>query len=52
MFTTQIQCEEYTNTKIAESHISTHGNRKNVLKYAMDNDEFTIDEGKQPQSCN
>ena len=33
--------------KTAESHISvsTHENRKNVLKYAMDDGEFTTDFG-------
>ena len=39
---------EYTDQKIAESHISTHGNRENVLAYAMeDADEFTTDFGLQ-----
>ena len=35
------------NDKIDESHISTHENRKNVLKYAMDDGEFTTDFGIQ-----
>ena len=35
----------YTDQKIAESHISTYTNRKNVLKYAMDDGEFTEDAG-------
>ena len=38
---------KYTDQKIAESHISTHENRKNVLKYAMDDGEFTEDYGIQ-----
>ena len=38
---------KYTDQKIAESHISTHENRKNVLKYAMDDEEFTEDYGIQ-----
>ena len=38
---------KYTDQKIAESHISTHENRKNVLKYAMDGGEFTEDAGIQ-----
>ena len=38
---------KYTDQKIAESHISTHENRKNVLKYAMDDGEFTEDAGIQ-----
>ena len=38
---------KYTDQKIAESHISTHENRKNVLKYAMDDGEFTEDGGIQ-----
>ena len=36
-----------TDQKIAESHISTHENRKNVLAYAMDDGEFTEDAGIQ-----
>ena len=40
--------EKYTDKKIAESHISTHENRKNVLLYAMeDSDEFSEDYGLQ-----
>ena len=41
------QNNEYTDKKISESHISvsTHEKRKNVLKYAMDNGEFTTDFG-------
>ena len=40
---------EYTDKKVAESHISvsTHENRKNVLKYAMDDGEFSEDFGIQ-----
>ena len=38
---------EYTDKKIAESHISAHENRKNVLIYAMDDAEFTTDIGIQ-----
>ena len=38
---------KYIDKKIAESHISTHTNRKNVLKYAMDDGEFTEDAGIQ-----
>ena len=38
---------KYTDQKIAESHISTHENRKNVLEYAMDDGEFTEDAGIQ-----
>ena len=38
---------KYTDQKIAESHISTYENRKNVLKYAMDDGEFTEDAGIQ-----
>ena len=38
---------KYTDRKIAESHISTHENRKNVLAYAMDDGEFTEDAGIQ-----
>ena len=36
---------KYTDQKIAESHISGHENRKNVLAYAMDEGEFTTDHG-------
>ena len=39
--------EKYTDRKIAESHISTYKNRKNVLSYAMDDGEFTEDFGIQ-----
>ena len=45
--TTSTNSEKYTDQKIAESHISTHENRKNVLKYAMDDGEFTEDYGIQ-----
>ena len=38
---------KYTDQKIAESHISTHENRKNVLAYTMDDGEFTEDAGIQ-----
>ena len=38
---------KYTDQKILECHISTHTNRKNVLKYAMDDGEFTEDFGIQ-----
>ena len=38
---------KYTDQKIAESHISTYTNRKNVLKYAMNDLEFTEDAGIQ-----
>ena len=38
---------KYTDQKIAESHISTHENRKNALAYAMDDGEFTEDAGIQ-----
>ena len=38
---------KYTDQKIAESHISTHENRKNFLAYAMDDGEFTEDAGIQ-----
>ena len=38
---------KYTDQKIAENHISTHENRKNVLAYAMDDGEFTEDAGIQ-----
>ena len=48
--TISTQNNQYTDKKIAESHISTHENRKNVLKYAMDDDEFTIDFGIQDAS--
>ena len=39
--------KKYTDQKISESHISTYTNRKNVLKYAMDDGEFTEDAGIQ-----
>ena len=45
--TTSTNNNKYTDRKIAESHISTHTNRKNVLKYAMDDGEFTEDYGIQ-----
>ena len=45
--TTSTDNNKYTDQKIAESHISTHKNRKNVLKYAMDDGEFTEDYGIQ-----
>ena len=45
--TTSTNNNKYTDQKIAESHISTHTNRKNVLKYAMDDREFTEDAGIQ-----
>ena len=45
--TTSTNNNKYTDQKIAESHISTHENRKNVLKYAMDDGEFTEDFGVQ-----
>ena len=45
--TTSTNNNKYTDQKIAESHISTHTNRKNVLKYAMDDGEFTEDAGIQ-----
>ena len=48
--TVSTQTNEYTDRKIAESHISTHENRDNVLKYAMDDGEFTIDFGIQDAS--
>ena len=41
--TTSTNNNKYTDQKILESHISTHTNRKNVLKYAMDAGEFTED---------
>ena len=41
------QNNKYTDQKIAESLISTHQNRKNVLSYAMDDLEFTADFGIQ-----
>ena len=44
--TTSINVNKYTDQKIAES-ITTHENRKNVLKYAMDDGEFTEDFGIQ-----
>ena len=45
--TTSTNNNKYTDQKISESHISTHTNRKNVLKYAMDAGEFTEDAGIQ-----
>ena len=45
--TTSTNNNKYTDQKISESHISTHTNRKNVLKYAMDDGEFTEDAGIQ-----
>ena len=45
--TTSTKNNKYTDQKIAESHISTHENRKNVLAYAMDDGEFTKDAGIQ-----
>ena len=45
--TTSTNNNKYTDQKIAESHISTHENRKNVLAYAMDDGEFTEDAGIQ-----
>ena len=45
--TVSTNSEKYTDKKIAESHISIHDNRKNVLKYAMDLGEFTEDFGLQ-----
>ena len=45
--TTSTNDNKYTDQKIAESHISSHENRKNVLKYAMDDGEFTEDFGIQ-----
>ena len=44
------QNNEYTDKRIAESHISTHENRENVLKYAMDDLEFTTNFGIQDAS--
>ena len=41
--TVSTQNIEYTDRKIAESHICTHKNRENVLKYAMNDDELTTD---------
>ncbi|XP_068757391.1 uncharacterized protein [Montipora capricornis] len=41
--TTSTNSEKYTDRKLAESHISMHENRKNVLSYAMDDGEFTED---------
>ena len=42
--TTSTNNNKYTDQKLAESHITTHENRKNVLAYAMeDADEFTTD---------
>ena len=45
--TTSINNNKYTDQKISESRISTHENRKNVLRYAMDDGEFTEDFGIQ-----
>ena len=46
--TTRTNSEKYTDQKLAESSISTHQNRKNVLAYAMeDADEFATDFGLQ-----
>ena len=46
--TTSTNNNKYTDRKIAESHISNHENRKNVLKYTMnDSGEFTSDFGIQ-----
>ena len=45
--TTSTNNNKYTDQKIAESHISTRENRKNVLAYAMDDGEFTEDAGIQ-----
>ena len=45
--TTSTNNNKYTDQKLAESHISTHENRKNVLAYAMDDGEFTEDFGIQ-----
>ena len=39
--------KKYVDYEIAKSHITTHTNRKNVLKYAMDDGEFTEDYGIQ-----
>ena len=39
--------KKYVDDEIAKSHITTHTNRKNVLKYAMDDGEFTEDYGIQ-----
>ena len=39
--TVSTENNKYTDQQIAKSHISTHTNRKNVLKYAMDDGEFT-----------
>ena len=46
--TTSTNNNKYTDQKLAESHITTHENRKNVLAYAMeDADEFSTDFGLQ-----
>ena len=39
--------KKYVDDEMAKSHITTHTNRKNVLKYAMDDGEFTEDYGIQ-----
>ena len=39
--------KKYVDDEIAKSHITTHTNRKNLLKYAMDDGEFTEDYGIQ-----
>ena len=39
--------KKYVDDEIAKSHITTHTNRKSVLKYAMDDGEFTEDYGIQ-----
>ena len=39
--------KKYVDDEIVKSHITTHTNRKNVLKYAMDDGEFTEDYGIQ-----
>ena len=39
--------KKYVDDEILKSHITTHTNRKNVLKYAMDDGEFTEDYGIQ-----
>ena len=48
--TVSTQNIEYTDRRIAESHISTHENRENVLKYAMDDGELTTNCGIQDAS--
>ena len=37
--------KKYPDQKIHESHISSHENRTNVLKYVMDNGEMEVDYG-------